>query len=848
MLKVKILDTCVLHGPNRIADRTLIEQRLHGTFVAEKTVRDDDITDQIMSVLEELGLSCGHDTPEAFIARQEAAPANLFQDIVYAYVWMAMFFQREGEHLIDWQQIVFHGDGTQAWIGFEYDEESIGLEASDLSRSILELLTLQGRQVLSFEPSEQVPQKSALKDRVADFLKRAKSIALPGDTQVLIEIARERGIPYAKGDRFPFVALNTLRIRQNAGLCLGFGQNRLVLDGTLCLNHSVGAMSLWNHPHRLRHFLQGIGAPLAEIDLDTEHCNTFLRARRCARKLGYPVSLKIAGQALRHTAQIVRSDLELETAYRDRSFFGDSILVEKVIPGGMTHLVFVSNRLLAAIPCRQQDISAPNGDMDETELDLPHLEYAQMAGRIARELGIGLFTLTVVSLNLSAPPRSGQAIVLDLCIAPELDRLIGNETVRLDILRAYMAWLYPPEQTGSIPIVAVTGTNGKTTTSRMINDILVETGAITGLACSDGVYLAGERVRQGDSSGFLYHHQVLQDSRVTHAVLETARGAALHTGLAYDACDIAVCTNVSDDHLEEFGIDTLEDMAAVKLYILKRARRGVVLNADDPFARSMRKALGGIRLGVGSLSENRAGLEDWREPGIDLLYGVVEQVAGQENLVLYDGDTRFPVIAINQIPATYRGTARHNVSNALQATLACYLMGVPIEKIQRALSLYRAGFDNAPGRLNLIRESPFTVYLDYAHNADGYRSLSEFIRAQSCTGKKILLLALPGRTRLAAASAVVANIVGCCDLYVCRDPNDLQKFQPGELPEYLRSELMRHGIAAEAVAVMTDEETSVHYLMSRATPGDLLILCVSRAFREKAYQIVSGYVSSPGCL
>jgi cyanophycin synthetase len=375
----------------------------------------------------------------------------------------------------------------------------------------------------------------------------------------------------------------------------------------------------------------------------------------------------------------------------------------------------------------------------------------------------------------------------------------------------------------------------------MINGILVEAGANTGLACTDGVYLAGERIRQGDSSGFLYHHQVLQDSRVTHAVLETARGAALHSGLAYDACDIAVCTNVSDDHLEEFGIDTLEDMAAVKLYILKRAKRGAVLNADDPYARSMREALGSIRLGICSLSENRAGLEDWREQGTDLLYGVVELVAGQANLVLYDGDTRFPVIAIDQIPATYRGTARHNVSNALQATLACYLMGVPIEKIRRALSHYSAGFDNAPGRLNLIRESPFTVFLDYAHNADGYRILAEFIRAQSCTGKKILLLGLPGRIRPSAASEVAAMIAGCCDLYVCRDAPDLQTFQPGKLPEYLRSELMRHGIPADAVAVMTDEEASMRYIMSRAMPGDLLILCVTSAFREKAYQIVTGH-------
>lgn len=409
MIKVKILDTLVLHGPNRNADRTLIEQRLHGTCVAEETVRDDAIMDQIISVLGELGLPCGHDTPAAFIARQEAAPANLFQDLIYAYVWMALFFQRAGKHSVDWQRIVFQDDGAQAWIGYEFDEELIGLEAGNLARSVLELLTVQGRQVLSFEPTEQVPQDSALKDRVAVFLKRARSMALPGDTRALIEIARERGIPFAKGDRFPFVALNTLRIRQNGGLCLGFGHNRLVLDGTLCLNRGASAINLWNHPHRLRHFLRGVGAPLAEIDSDTGHCNTLLRARRSARKLGYPVSLKITGQVPRHTARIVRTDRELEAAYRDRSSFGHSMLVEKVIPGETTHLLFVSDRLLAAIPDRQLDFSAPNFSTDETELVQPHPEYAQLAGRIARELGLGLFTMTVVSPDLSAPPLRTRA-------------------------------------------------------------------------------------------------------------------------------------------------------------------------------------------------------------------------------------------------------------------------------------------------------------------------------------------------------------------------------------------------------------------------------------------------------
>jgi len=850
-VKINILETLIYRGPNRHCERTIFEQTFQCDADRLDIVNGINAValEQLVSILGQYGFPSNNELRKSFVHDIDIEGATPFQILIHCYLRIASLFQQAGGHHVDWQKAVFAADGLQATACYEYDDDLVGLEAGRLARCTLQSLPcLADKLQINQEGDDQSCASSFLGEEIKDFLNLAQSKALPDDTNMLIKLAKERGIPCAKGDRYPFQAINSFRVRLNGGLRLGFGNKQHVLDGTLCLDQAGRAMRLLDNNIESRHFLEKINAPLAMRDVDTENCNSLLRASRSARKLGYPVSIKPSKRINGLAPRIVCSDRELETTVRELQQYSRQLLVERHVESQKYHLIFANNKLVKVI-IDTNEVDCKQTINDEHWQTLaPHQDYLRLGERIAQQLRLGLFAMTVATPDISKSPDEGHGVIVDLCVAPEIDRMTADENIRASILGEYMDWLYPPGQVTRIPIVAITGTNGKTTTSRMINNILIEAGGITGLACTDGVYIAGRQIRQGDSSGYLFHHQVLQDTRISHAVLETARGAVLHTGFAYDRCDIAVCTNVTDDHLGEFGVNTLDKMATLKLSILKRAKTGVVLNADDPYARSMFDELVIPKICLTSCTKPRSALDTWDKRNTEVIFGVIECCEGTEWITLHDGASVIPVVAIDAIPVTYSGTARHNVSNALQAAAACYLMGIQIKDIERALSQFKASHDNAPGRLHVVQETPFRVIIDYAHNADGYRVLADFIDRQSCTGRKTLLIGLPGRSSAEAVRRIAVNIAGHFDSYICRDSKKLQGFQPGELPELLKSELCILGVAPQAITIISDQEEALIHILDEAYPGDLVVLRLTSSFREQAYGIIENCRASKSCL
>lgn len=850
-MQINILETIIYRGPNRHCERTLFEQTLHCDADNLHILNDVNagVLEQLVSVLDQHGFPSDAEFRQSFFHDIDIEAVTPFQLLTHCYLRTALLFQQAGNHHVDWQKAVFTADGRQAAACYEYDDDLVGLEAGLLALCTLQSLPcLAGKLQITLDGSDPSHDGSSLAEQVRGFLELAQSKALPDDTEMLIQLARERRIPYAKGDRYPFRAINSFRVRQNGGLRLGFGNKQHVLDGTLCLDQASKAIRLFDSNIETRHFLEKINAPLPLRDPDSGNCNSLLRASRSARKLGYPISIKPGKRIIGVAPRIVCSDRELETAVRELQQHSRQLLLERHAEAQKHHLIFAHDKLVRVIPDANAVDRGQAMNADPWQTPAPHQDYLSLGERIARELGTGLFDMTVVTADLSKPPHPGQGVVVDLCVAPEIDRLTDDKEVRASILGEYIDWLYPPGRANRVSIVAITGTNGKTTTSRMINSILIEGGGITGLACTDGVYLAGQQIRQGDSSGYLFHHQVLQAPQISHAVLETARGAVLHTGFAYSECDIAVCTNVTDDHLGEFGVNTLDEMAALKLSILKRATAGAVLNADDPYARGMFDELAVPRICLTSCTQPRSALDEWDKPDTEVSFGVIEDRDGTEWIMLYEGASVIPVIAIDAIPATYSGTARHNVTNALQAAAAGYLMGIPVRTIEGALSRFKASYDNAPGRLNVVQETPFRVIVDYAHNADGYRVLADFIDRQSCKGRKILLVGLPGRSSAEAVRQIAANIAGHFDRYICRDSKNLQVFQPGELPELLKGELCILGVAPQAITIISDQEEALIHTLDEAYPGDLVVLRLTSSFREQAYGIIENCRASKSSL
>jgi len=346
----------------------------------------------------------------------------------------------------------------------------------------------------------------------------------------------------------------------------------------------------------------------------------------------------------------------------------------------------------------------------------------------ATALDVGILVLTLVSPDISAPLDESGAAFVDLDIAPELDSFLTEDSMILaDTMDAFMSWLYPVDAQAEIPLIVVTGTNGKTTTSRMIYEVLKQAGYAPGLACTEGIYSAsGQLLDEGDLSGLSGHYALFTDPSLDSAVLETARGGSLTVGLAYSQCDVAVCLNVTDDHLEERGVNTLEQMAAVKRFIVQGAREAIILNADDGLCLSMLPFTTTRKTCLASTEQSSQSL--WRQYGTDFCLAVVENILGQDHLVLYDQQQKILIAAVNELPATFNGCARHNIVNALHASAACYFTGAQPGAIRNALCQFRMNYENTPGRLNFYDELPFRALIDYAHNTDGVQYLCEFVR------------------------------------------------------------------------------------------------------------------------
>ena len=394
-----------------------------------------------------------------------------------------------------------------------------------------------------------------------------------------------------------------------------------------------------------------------------------------------------------------------------------------------------------------------------------------------------------------------------------------NESTAHDLLD----WLFPEKSNVRMPVIAVTGTNGKTTTTRMINHILLHADHKPGMVCTDGVFLNGRQISKGDQCTDTGHLKVLTSKQVKTAVLETHHAGILYRGFAFDWCDIAVCLNVTADHLGVAHIDTVEQMAEVKQALVQRARKAVVLNADDPHSLKMlgsviaeKTCLVSMKYDVGVLS-NLAG-------NGPVCFCVMESINNAQWLVIYDQGQRSPLVDVSSVPATFSGTAEFNISNSMHAIAASYLFGVKIEKIVNAMRNFRSGPESTPGRLNIFDDLPFRVIIDFAHNADGFLKLSEFISTQPVSGRKILVFSISENRRDEDIKAAMSGLAGHFDHYVCVDCPDLKSRQAGEAPALLASGLSSAGVAKSDISLVIERNEWWHHGLDMATPGDLLVL------------------------
>ena len=405
-----------------------------------------------------------------------------------------------------------------------------------------------------------------------------------------------------------------------------------------------------------------------------------------------------------------------------------------------------------------------------------------------------------------------------------------------DVAGPVMDMLFPPGALSRIPIAAVTGTNGKTTTARMVAHIQKMNGHTVGLATTDGVYIDGERTVAGDMTGPQSAQMVLRDPAVDLAVLETARGGLLRAGMGYRNCNVGAVINVSEDHLGLKGIDTLEQLAEVKRIVVEVARDCAVLNADDLHCLRMADHTKATRIAYVTMNPRHDLVRKHLRSGG--LAAVLEEGINGHMITLYDKGAHLPLLWTHLIPATIEGKAMHNVQNAMFAAVMSYAMGVKVENIRQGLRTFDTSYFQVPGRTNVFDGLPFKVILDYGHNPAAVQAMVDLSLRLECSGRRVCVLSAPGDRATRTFAASRASWGRRSTTSILRRDDDLRGRGGDEIPRLMEEELLAQGFPRAELQVIPDEQAAIAAALAAGQRGDLVLLFadkIARSWKQVIY-------------
>ncbi|TDD22538.1 cyanophycin synthetase [Kribbella turkmenica] len=473
-----------------------------------------------------------------------------------------------------------------------------------------------------------------------------------------------------------------------------------------------------------------------------------------------------------------------------------------------------------------------------------HPENVEIAEEAARMIGLDIAGIDFICPDITQPVRETGGAICEVNAAPGF-RMHTNPTVGEPqyIAKPVVDMLFPPGATSRIPIVAVTGTNGKTTTSRMISHVFKGMGRKVGMTSTDGIVIDERLVIRADASGPKSARMVLQNPRVDFAVFEVARGGILREGLGYERNDVAVVLNIQPDHLGLRGVDTLEQLADVKAVLVEAVPRTgyAVLNADDPLVRKMRRKCSGQVVWF-SMAEPGSEVRDYieghcRRGGRAV---VLERSELGDMIVVKHGRRSMQLAWTHLLPATFGGRAMMNVQNAMAAAAAAFAAGAPLHDIRQGLRTFNTSYYLSPGRLNEIDVDGRTVIVDYCHNAPAMRMLGDFVdrlgeslHASSELGRpsRIGVVATAGDRRDDDIRELGEVAAKHFDVVVVREDARLRGRKRGESAALVEAGVraaMENSARCRQVDIVLDELTAIRHALARSNRGDLVVLCVDQ--------------------
>lgn len=761
---------------------------------------------------------------------------------------------------------------------FEYEQAEVGIEAAALAVSLIQsLLPAELR-------DEDYPADFDWNGAREEFIRYAQRRALGPSTASIVHEAARRGIPW-------------LRMNQFSLIQLGYGRYQRRIQATVTSMTPHIAVELASDKEETNKILANLGLPVPQQRLTQSEDGAVAAAERIGYPIvvkpynanhGRGVSIYLQtpeqvrhafGIAREHSRSVLVESFITGLDHRLLVINGELVAASKREPGHVVgdgvhtieELVAIVNtdprrgigheKVLTRIELDEQAeqlmqkrgftrTSVPDaGDVLYLRLtanlstggtasdvtDTIHPDNVEMAVRAIKAIGLDVGGVDFLSPDITKSYKDIGGAICEINAAPGFRmHTAPSEGKPRDVAARVVDMLFPPGSPSLIPIAAITGTNGKTTTSRMLAHIHKLAGRTVGMTSTDGVYIDGQRTVVGDMTGPVSARMVLADPTIDVAVLEVARGGLLRAGMAVRHVDVGAVLNVQSDHLGMRGIETLEQLAEVKRVVAEIARDTVVLNADDPLCLRMAAYTEAKNVCYVTMNPQHQLVREHIRAGGRAI-GLEAGVNGQM-ITLYDKGAHIPLLWTHLIPATLEGKASFNVQNAMVAAAMAFSMGVRLEDIRNGLRTFHSTFYQAPGRLNVYDEHPFKVIMDYGHNAAAVDQLCQLARRLDVKYRRICVVAGPGDRRdddIREIGTVAAR--GGFDHYICRRDDDLRGRDGDAVPEIIRSALQDGGIDQSRISVIPDEQQAIDAALRMAQPGDLLLIfadAIARSWKQ----------------
>ena len=749
------------------------------------------------------------------------------------------------------------GKEGEYFVVFDYMEEAVGLYAARSAFRICEAL-IAGK---SYDIDADVQEMRELREKTR----------LGPSTGSIVDEAAKRGIPF-------------IRLNKSSLVQLGYGVNQQRIRATIAGTTSCIAVdiagdkddtknlledaqipvpkgSIIRDADELKEAIDSIGYPCVLKPLNGNHgkgattnienFEQALTAMEAAQKYGSRVicekfitgydfrllcvNFKFVCAALRTPASVTGDGentiqwLIDETNKDERRGYGHEKVLTQIRPDSFTTKILAEKGYtLESVPPKGElvlvkptaNLSTGGTSTDVTEEVHPSNIF--MAERISKIIGLDICGIDIMAPGLEVPIAENGGAVLEVNAAPGFRMHIEpSEGIPRNVAEPVIDMLFPKENTGRIPIIAITGTNGKTTTSRITAHIAKTAGYKVGYTTSDGVYIQNQMMMKGDCTGPLSSQFVLKDPTVNFAVLECARGGILKSGLAFRHCDIAIVTNVTNDHMGLGGIDNITQMAKVKAVVPETVYKHgyAILNADDDLVYDMRKGLE-CNVALFSMDENNPRIKKHCKKG------GLASVFENGFVTIMKGNWKIRVQKVTDIPITYGGKAVHNIMNTLPAILACYIYRhIKVSDIKLALETFIPSPSQTPGRLNLFQFKNFKFLADFAHNPAGLQLLCDFVSKLDGT-PKVGIISGTGDRRDEDIRELGAISARYFDEIIIRQDKHLR----GRTAENI-VDLLVEGIKSEKgkeipLTVILNEKEAIMYAYNSAKPGSLItIMC-----------------------